>query len=213
LVHHSIEEVRVRQWIQGVSGALVFLVMSCSGKPAEETVPAPPVAGLVGHELEAAVSPLPPEYRGDATVLKRDSSGMTVVLREGKGEMICLAPDPAAKDFHAACYHKSLEPFMARGRELRAAGVIGDQVDSVRFREVQRGTLAMPKEPAALYQYFGGRYDPGKQAVVGAQSLYVVYIPFATGKSTGLSEKPSETGPWIMFPGTPKAHIMMTGKM
>jgi hypothetical protein len=199
---------------------LVILVRPAASVPflvalvACDRGPAPAASTfLEGSEIEAAVSPLPPEYRAGATVIRPDSTGGARVIRDGKGEMICLAPDPAATEFHAACYHRSLEPFMARGRELRAAGVRGAEVDSVRFREVRDGTLPMPKEPAALYQYFGGHYDPGKQAVVGAQSLYVVYIPFATGASTGLSEKPSETGPWIMFPGTPKAHLMMAGRM
>jgi hypothetical protein len=127
--------------------------------------------------------------------------------------MICLAPNPADSLFHAACYHRSLEPFMARGRALRASGVAGAEVDSVRFREVRNGTLVMPREPAVLYQLFGGYYDPASRKVVGAQSLYVVYIAGATGASTGLSEKPSETEPWIMYPGTPKAHIMFAGSM
>jgi len=162
--------------------------------------------------VAAAISPLPPEYQSGAKVIAIDSSGKESVVKAGDGEMICLQPDLTG-DFHAACYHRSLEPFMARGRELRAAGVKNGEVDSVRFREISEGTLTMPKEPAALYQYFGGHYDAATGKVVGAQSLYVVYMPFATGKSTGLSEKPSETGPWLMFPGTPKAHIMLTGKM
>ena len=41
----------------------------------------------------------------------------------------------------------------------------------------------------------------------------VVYIPFATGKSLGLAEKPFGKAPWVMFPGTPKAHIMFTPGM
>jgi hypothetical protein len=86
-------------------------------------------------------------------------------------------------------------------------------VDSVRFREIRAGTLEMPTAPAVLYQYFGGRYDPATKKVAGASSLYVVYISGATGATTGLTEKPSETDPWIMYPGTPKAHIMFTGSM
>jgi len=38
-------------------------------------------------------------------------------------------------------------------------------------------------------------------------------MPGATTASTGLSAKPAEGTPWIMFPGTPKAHIMLTPKM
>ena len=36
--------------------------------------------------------------------------------------MACLANSPGVDRWHVACYHRSLEPFMARGHELRAAG-------------------------------------------------------------------------------------------
>ena len=48
-----------------------------------------------------------------------------------------------------------LEPFMARGRALRASGVTGDRVDRVRFREARAGRLALPRQPAALYSLTG----------------------------------------------------------
>ena len=171
------------------------------------------VAPPAEQQIAAAVSALPAEQRAGATVLGYDQSGKLIKLRSGSGDMICLGHNPGDKEFHVACYHRSMEPFMARGRTLRASGVTGDQVDSVRFREIREGKLAMPKGPSAMYQFFGGSFDPSKSTVSGAQVLYVVYIPFATGKSTGLSEKPSRTEPWIMFPGTPKAHIMFSGGM
>lgn len=196
----------------------VIVLFACS-KPAPEPAPAPPAAATPSGPIaaadlvDAAVTPLPAELQAGATVLGPDSAGTRAVLRKGTGDMICLAPQPADTTFHSACYHRSLEPFMARGRALRAAGTTGGEVDSVRFREIRAGKLAMPKSPAVLYQYFGGRFDPATRKVVGAISLYVVYISGATGASTGLPEKPSETDPWIMFPGTPKAHIMFTGSM
>ena len=129
--------------------------------------------------------------------------------------MICLADDPTQKQFHVACYHRSLEPFMARGRALRASGVTGDQVDTVRFAEVRAGKLSMPSHPASLYQLFGppGAFDATTGTAKKAQSLYIVYLPGATAASTGLSAKPAEGTPWLMFPGTPKAHIMFQPRM
>jgi len=64
-----------------------------------------------------------------------------------------------------------------------------------------------------LYQIFGGTFDPATGSVNNGQRLFVTYIPFATAATTGLSTKPSETLPWLMFPGTPKAHIMFTSGM
>ena len=98
---------------------------------------------------------------------------------------------------------------------LRASGVKGDQVDTVRFAEVRAGKLAMPSHPASLYQLFGppGSFDAASGTAKKAQSLYIVYLPGATAATTGLSVKPAEGTPWLMFPGTPKAHIMFEPKM
>lgn len=168
------------------------------------TVPPPAL------QIAAAVTALPEELRSGAEVLGYSSASKLVTLRDGKNDMICLAPDPAVKNFHSACYHRNMEPFMARGRELRELGVKGGQVDTVRFAEVKSGKLKMPTQPTMLYQIFGGKFDPATEKVTGGQWLYVTYIPFATPATTGLSAKPSEKGPWIMFPGTPKAHIMFS---
>src|SRR5262245_12997003 len=80
-----------------------------AGVPAE--IPA------AAEQIAAVVLALPTEYRAGAKVMgyKAGTKGL-VTLREGTGPFTCLASDPAAKSFHAACYHQSLEPFMARGR-------------------------------------------------------------------------------------------------
>jgi hypothetical protein len=163
--------------------------------------PAPPA-----QQIASAVLPLPEEFRASATVMGYGAGGKLAELRGGNGPFVCLATDPKVARFHVACYHRSLEPFMARGRALRAEGVTGDQVDSVRFRDVRAGRLRMPQQPAALYSLTG-------TAPEGARPLFVIYVPGATSTSTGLSAKPAEGTPWIMFPGTPKAHIMLVPKM
>jgi hypothetical protein len=168
------------------------------------------------QQIASAVLPLPAEFRADARVLGyRAGSKELATLREGSGAFICLASNPALAQFHVACYHRSLEPFMARGRALRAAGVKGDNVDSVRFAEIRTGKLAMPTQPAALYSLTGPAkaYDTTTKTVSGAHALAVIYISGATVASTGLSARPAENAPWIMFPGTPKAHIMLVPKM
>lgn len=165
------------------------------------------------EQIAAAVLPLPPEARASAKVLGYAADGKLVTLREGTG-MTCLARDPKSPRFHVACYAQSMEPFMARGRELRASGVTSAaEVDTIRFREAKSGKIAMPKFPAALYSLTDGDFDPKTGTAPGARHLYVVYIPYATAEATGLSTKPNGNQPWIMFPGTPKAHIMFTASM
>jgi hypothetical protein len=174
-----------------------------------------PAAPPAAAQIAAAVLPLPPDLRAGATVLGYGEDGRLVPLRRGAGEMTCLASNPARTDFHVACYHRSLEPFMARGRALRAGGVTGDQVDTVRFAEVRAGKLAMPSHAAMLYSLTGpsGSVDAASGEARGARRLFVTYVPGATAATTGLSTKPSPGAPWIMFPGTPKAHIMYTPDM
>ena len=161
-------------------------------------------------QIQAAIAAAPAEMRDGAGVWGYNESKKLVKLREAKNDMICLASNPDGKQFHVACYHKLLEPFMARGRELRAQGVKDDQVDTVRFKEITSGKLQMPKTPSALYTLTGppSSFDATTGKVTGAKWLYVVYIPGATEKSTGITEKPAPGVPWIMYPGTPKAHIM-----
>ena len=187
--------------------AIAFLL-----SPSRGTAQDRPVLHSPAYQISAAVTALPEEMRAGATVLGYTAVGKPVVaLRDGKNDMICLAPDPAATAFHSACYHKSMEPFMARGRSLRASGVTGAQVDTVRFAEVKSGKLKMPTQPSMLYQIFGGTFDSVTAKVSGGTSLFVTYIPIATPETTGITAKPSATAPWIMFPGTPKAHIMYAG--
>jgi hypothetical protein len=85
-------------------------------------------------------------------------------------------------------------------------------VDTVRFAEAKAGKLKLPEGPASLYTLTGGTFDPRTGTVTGARELYVVYIPYATTATTGLPDKPVD-GPWLMFPGTPKAHIMFVPRM
>ena len=186
-----------------------------SGAPATASGGAAVAAADV--QIAAAVLPLPADLRANATVLGYDSNRRLVTLRDGSGVMTCLAANPAMPQFHVACYHKSLEPFMARGRELRAQneGITRERVDSVRFLEARSGKLKLPKEPAALYSLTGGTFDPSTKTVSGARPLFVIYVPYATAESTGLSVVPPARGgtPWIMGAGTPKAHIMFTPSM
>ena len=196
-------------WLLALVVAPVALAAQ-TAKPAPQTVQAPLTES---QQIASALLALPVEFRETARVLGYKSGAKALApLREGAGQFTCLATEPGQR-FHVACYQNSMEPFMARGRELRAQGVTGEQVDTVRFAEVRSGKIAMPKQPAAMYQLFGGTYDAARNAVAGARTLFVIYIPGATPASTGLSDKPAEGAPWIMFPGTPKAHIMLTPKM
>ncbi len=187
-----------------------FLTLLCclllaAGAGAQE-----PSAGAA-EQIAGAVSPAPEGMRDGATVLGYSEGGDLVTLRQGEGDLVCLADKPADERFHAACYFKALEPFMARGRALRAEGKERAEVLETRAAEIESGKLEMPPGPSALYSLTGpaGSFDPATGEVQGANRTYVVYIPYATAESTGLSPQPATNAPWIMSPGKPWAHIML----
>jgi hypothetical protein len=98
---------------------------------------------------------------------------------------------------------------MARGRELALQGAKGKERHERRWKEVQEGKVAMPREARMLYVLSGSGYDAAKGQVTNAYERWVVYVPYATPESTGLSTTPGP-GPWLMYPGTPGAHIMIS---
>ena len=160
-------------------------------------------------QIAGAVLAAPAELRDGAAVLGYNAEGAQVQLREGKNEMICLASDPTKTAFNVACYHKDLEPFMARGRELLAQKVTGAKRNEIRFKEVEEGKLKMPREPRTLYVLTGTSFDAATGKVQDSYLRWVIYVPFATPQSTGLSTKGSDGAPWLMGAGTAGAHIMI----
>jgi hypothetical protein len=161
-------------------------------------------------QIKAASLAAPADRRDAVTVYGYDATGTLVTLRQGSSDLICLADNPEREGFETACSHKSLEPFMARGRELTAQGVAGQARVQARYDEIEAGTLEMPERPAMLYVLSGASFDAATGTVENEYRRSTIYVPYATAESTGLSTMASETDPWIMFPGTPGAHIMIT---
>jgi len=159
-------------------------------------------------QIAAAVLSAPEELRAGAAVLGYKPDGKLATLREGRNQMVCLISDPARPTFESACYHKDLEPYMARGRELTAAKVAGRERTDTRFKEITEGKLTFPKDPRTLY-VLTGKFDPATGKVANPYLRWVIYTPFATPESTGLSTKGSDGAPWLMGAGTQGAHIMI----
>lgn len=162
----------------------------------------------VDAQVQAALLAAPEDRRAGATVLGYRDGALTK-LRHGTNDLVCLADDPAKKGFQAACYHQELEPYMARGRTLRAKGVKGKSNLEQRWKEIEAGKLAFPKKPRALYVLHGAGYDAEAKGVTEGYLRWVIFTPYATPESTGLSTQASPSAPWLMFPGTAGAHIMI----
>jgi hypothetical protein len=182
--------------------ALGAIVVSAAAAHAQ--VPGPDI------QIAGAVQAAPADQRAAATVIGVDAQGKPATLRAGTGTLVCLADNPVEDKFSVACYHKDLEPFMARGRELAALGTKGRGPEDLRWKEIESGKLAMSKEPRLLTLVSGSAFDAATGVVADSYTRWVIYTPGATPESTGLPTTPGPGAPWLMFPGTPGAHIMIS---
>ena len=163
--------------------------------------------GLRGQEvISLSVSPLQDAEKDGATVI-RDQGGEWVTLREGSGTFVCIADDPSDDRFRATCYHKSLDSYMARGRELRKQGIDGAENVQKRREEIAAGTLEMPSY-GLLFQINAPGDWSGDTTTANRRT--VIYVPYAQSEDLGLPTRPSD-GPWLMHSGLATAHIMIAG--
>jgi hypothetical protein len=182
---------------------IILSTVLMASRLAAADAPAPAV------QIAAAIQAAPEELRDGAAVLGYNEQKELVKLRDGKNELICLASDPGKASISVACYHRDLEPYMARGRELLAQKVAGKESHDIRWKEIAEGKLPMPREPRSLYVLTGSGFDSSSGKVTDAYLRWVIYTPYATPESTGLSTKASDNAPWLMYPGTAGAHIMI----
>jgi len=176
---------------------------------AQDTIPEP------ATQIRLALLAAPDDKKDSATVYGYSTNKELILLRKGTNELICLSDDPAEPGFSVACYHRDLEPFMQRGRELKKEGKSSEEIFNIREKEVKEGKLIMPKVPTSLFVYSAQEkdYDSIKGEVKNGYLRSVIYVPYATAESTGLPTRPQAPGmPWIMDPGTHRAHIMINPK-
>ncbi|UZD24130.1 hypothetical protein PBT90_12120 [Algoriphagus halophytocola] len=184
---------------------LIFAVVFSTAYAQETPVPSKEI------QIKTAVLAAPHEKQKDASVLGYDSNGELVELKKGSNEMICIASNPTGKGFSVSCYQSDLEPFMQRGRELKQEGKSFQEIFDIREEEAKSGKLQMPKDGATLFVLSAENFDANTGKIEDTYLRYVVYLPWATPETTGLPLKPDAPGmPWIMDPGTHRAHIMIT---
>lgn len=164
-------------------------------------------------QIKMAGLAAPEEDRANITVYGYDKEGKVVLLKEGSNNLVCIADDPGMNGISVSCYNKKLEPFMSRGRELKAEGKDMMERRTIRQKEVESGKLKMPDAPSMTYILTGKVANLNRETgeLKDAKLRYVIYMPYATTEETGLPDRPHTPGmPWLMDPGTHRAHIMIT---
>ena len=156
-------------------------------------------------QIAETLRALPEALRDGATVIGYNQAGEQIELRKGTNDMICWADNPNLSDakgeIFVVCFPKSLEPYWTRLQELTVKGVSNKYVTVA--NEIESGKIPMPK--------LAVRYTLRGHSPEGALPLTVIHVPFATAESTGFSTEIDNFRPWLMWPGTANAHIMVPG--
>lgn len=167
-----------------VIGATALATLGASGPP--ETA---------AQKIARAVSAGPPAVTAHATVADVDAKGKMTVLRKGTNGWTCIPGHP---------------------------GVIGDDPICADAVAMQWNDAFMAHKspstakPGIAYMYAGGTdwsaSDPfaTKGTPIKEPPHWMILYPVT--KDSGLPTAPRDTGTWIMYAGTPYAHLMINGK-
>lgn len=164
--------------------------------------------------VEAAALPLPEHLRSGAAVVRQADDGATTVLKKGTNGMVCV--DATEKDtFLAYCYTEAVFAVFRRAAELSkqlGSSDMGMAVSDAIEKEIKAGKLTLPRETTVGFAMMGPirGYNPATNTVNSdIKAWQTIMVPYATGATLGLPEKPSKGMPWVMHPGMWMAHIMI----
>jgi hypothetical protein len=147
-------------------------------------------------QIERALSAAPPEIAKSAKVLGTDANGKTVVLRDGNNGFTCMPGNPKVI---------GLPPMCADAASMQWGADFGAH------KPKPTNTV-----PGITYMLAGATqrsdsdpYDKTSPAIhVGPH--WMIMWPFDP-KATGLPTKHKATGAYIMWAGTPYAHVHIMG--
>ncbi len=159
-------------------------------------------------QIASAVLAAPEDRRARAGVQGYNAQGERVTLREGDNDLICRADNPKRERFSVRCRHRDVEAYFARNRELRAQGLRGKERQAALQKEIDEGKLSWG-QPRIEYRLVGSGFDAASGEVTDSHRDYLIFVPYATPETIGLSTNFSWDAPWLMYSGKPLAHIMI----
>lgn len=145
-------------------------------------------------KIQRALSAAPPDIAKAAKVVDFDDQGKMTVLREGSNGFTCTPGHPGVVGDVAACADEAsmqwVDDFMAHKAKPTNT------------------------EPGVMYMLAGGTdwsaTDPFATSgtPIKEPPHWMIMWPFDP-QSSGLPTTPKQTGTWIMYAGTPWAHLMI----
>ena len=186
--------------LAGTPGAHVMI-------PINPAVKNSTITDVAADPIAQATLPLPEDVRAGATVYTYDkATGARKVLREGTNAVECM---PKGDDGFTWCYSKVTAARRDFQAKLRAEGKSDKEVQDAVAAATAAGTIKPTPFGTWSYRLYGKKDR--------IQLLWVMSVPNATPESIGVSEGSQRDEalkgqgvPWLMLPGTPGAHIMIS---
>lgn len=154
-------------------------------------------AESTAEKIERAMSAGPATIAKAATIADMDANGKMLVLRKGTNGFTCFAGHPGTTGDDPMCADEASMVWMGSW--------------------MKHAKKPANTKPGIVYMLAGGTDwsadDPWatKGTPIKEGPHYMMMWPFDT-KTSGLSKKASDEGTWIMYAGTPYAHLMINGK-
>jgi hypothetical protein len=148
-------------------------------------------------KIARAMAAGPPAIAKDARIVDQDEHGTETVLREGSNGFTCFPGHPGAVGDDAQCMN---------------AAALRWQRDFLALKSKPTNT-----EPGIVYMLSGATdwsaSDPNATSgnPIKEPPHWMIMWPFDP-KSSGFGTEPKQTGAWIMYAGTPWAHLMINQK-
>jgi hypothetical protein len=145
--------------------------------------------------IRSATSAGPRSISDNATVMAADDSGKMVKIRAGTNGWTCIPDEPSTPGLDPMCIDKS-------GMEWVSA-------------LIAKKPKPTNTAPGLIYMLQGGSdisaTDPFATTTdhyVSSPAHFMIMWPY-DAKTTGFATTPKKTGSWIMWAGTPYAHLMV----
>ena len=145
----------------------------------------------------------------EATVVRWNSDFTYEVLKKGTNRMVCydLSGWPAERPWSTECTTSEANlPRIAQNRKIAAmAGGDEKKIDELVAAAASEGTRVMAEAGSLWYNF------RGNSEATAARHTQVA-MPNIRGNQVGLPEDRDAGGAWVMFAGSPEAHIMLPGR-
>jgi hypothetical protein len=156
--------------------------------------------------IATALQALPATLRDGAMVIKWKPDFTFDTIRKGSNGLVCYDRTGLPEQQPISIECTSTGNLDREAQNLKAES-LGDKAKTQAMLDAMEkdGTRVKPEYGSVWYHFMGADKDHARMHMT-------IALPGATTQSTGLSDKRTQTGVWLMNAGTTTAHLMTPGE-